>query len=75
MSHLIPLPAPLLAETVHVLVSAHVVSTGLRHAHAQLTMRPPEKLRKPEAEGGLVPPDVMCMRFPCVSCVRGHFMC
>lgn len=61
MSHLIPLPAPLLAETVHVLVGAHVVSMGLRHAHAQLTMRPPEKLRKPEA---LVPPDDMCMRFP-----------
>lgn len=63
MSHSIPLPAPLLAETVHVLIGVHVVSMWLRHAHAQpeLTTRPPEKLRKPEA---LVLPDNMCMRFP-----------
>lgn len=72
MSHLIPLPAPLVAETVHVLVCAHVVSMALPHAHARRTTRPPEKLRKPEAP---VPPDDMCMRFPCVLCVRGHFMC
>lgn len=71
MSHLIPLPAPpLVAETVHVLVRA--VRVALPHARARRTTRPPEKLRKPEAP---VPPDDMCMRFPSVLCVRGHFMC
>lgn len=53
-------------------MGAHVVSMGLRHVHAQLTTRPPEKLGKPEAP---LPPDDMCMRFACVSCVRGHFTC
>lgn len=71
MSHLIPLPAPLVAETVHLLVRAHAVRVALPHARARRT-RPPENFRKPEA---LVPPDDMCMRFPSVLCVRGHFMC